>query len=137
MADSDSVENSACVKTDALGRTRTTKEQREAILNAFDKSGLSGPDFARVHEINYQTFASWRQKRRRKQGNHPKAPAASKATGESLETFTLIEATVEPPQQEDALTLEIGKGARLVITDSSQIPLAVELLNHWQGDPVC
>ena len=137
MTDSDSASDTTLVKTDVLGRTRTTKEQREAILDAFDKSGLSGPDFARVHGINYQTFATWRQKRRREQGAYPKAPAASKAASKPLEAFTLIEATVESPQQGDALTLEIGKEARLVITDSSQIPFAVELLKHWQGYSAC
>lgn len=137
MADSDSDKDSAFVKTDALGRTRTTKEQREAILDAFDKSGLSGPDFARVHEINYQTFATWRQKRRREQGNYPKDPATSKAVDKPLESFTLIEAAVENLHQGDSLTLEIGKEARLVITNSSQLPLAVALLKHWQGNSAC
>lgn len=137
MTDSDSLSDAALVKTDALGRTRTTKEQREAILDAFDKGGLSGPDFARVHGINYQTFATWRQKRRKEQGVYPKAPGASKAASKPLKPFTLIEATVEPPQQGDALTLEIGKEARLIISDASQLPLVVELLKHWQGNTAC
>lgn len=74
MTDSDSAGDSAFLKTDALGRTRTTKEQRIAILDAFDQSGLSGPDFARVHGIKYQTLATWRQKRRKEQGRSSKTP---------------------------------------------------------------
>ena len=137
MTNSDSAGDAAFIKTDVLGRTRTTKKQREAILDAFDKSGLSGPDFARVHGINYQTFATWRQKRRREQGAYPKAPAAFKAADKPPESFTLIEATVESPQQRDVLTLEIGKEARLIISDASQLPLVVELLKHWQGNSAC
>ena len=65
MTDSDVQEKVQLLKTDALGRVRTTREQREAILDAFETGALSGPEFAQVHGINYQTFATWRQKRRR------------------------------------------------------------------------
>ena len=51
MTDSDSSGGTELVKTDVMGRLRTTRKQREAFLDAFDKGGLSGPDFARVHGI--------------------------------------------------------------------------------------
>jgi hypothetical protein len=36
---------SAVIKTDALGRMRRTGEQRERILDEYERSGLSGARF--------------------------------------------------------------------------------------------
>ncbi len=52
------------LKTDVLGRVKTGARQRERVLDEFERSGLSGMKFAAVAGINYQTFASWVQKRR-------------------------------------------------------------------------
>ena len=35
------------------------------LLAEYERSGLSGPAFARVTGINYQTFAWWRQEQRK------------------------------------------------------------------------
>ena len=137
MIDSDEAGGSRIVKMDALGRARTTKEQREAILDAFDQSGLSGPDFARLHEINYQTFATWRQKRRRERGEYPEAPESSQSPQKPLESFTLVEAMVETPGSSETLILELGKDARLIISEPSQVPLVVTLLKHWEVGSSC
>ncbi len=59
------------LKRDSRGRVRTTEEQREAPLGEFERSGLSGPQFARVAGINYQTFATWRQQQH-KNGKSPR-----------------------------------------------------------------
>lgn len=40
------------------GRVRSTVAQRQAMLAEFERSGLSGPQFARVAGIAYQTFGS-------------------------------------------------------------------------------
>ncbi len=53
------------LKTDVIGRVKTGARQRERVLDEFERSGLSGMKFAAVAGINYQTFASWVQKRRR------------------------------------------------------------------------
>jgi hypothetical protein len=60
------------LKQDALGRVNHTAEQREALLDEFERSGLKGLPFARMAGINYQTFASWIQKRRRARGDYAK-----------------------------------------------------------------
>jgi len=57
------------LKTDVLGRVTVGREQREAILNAFEVSGMTGQAFALHHGIKIQTFASWIQKRRRARGD--------------------------------------------------------------------
>ena len=58
------------LKTDVLGRVHTPKARREALLEEFERSGVSGQKFAALVGVNYQTFASWVQKPRA-------APAAS------------------------------------------------------------
>jgi len=39
------------LKTDALGRVQTTREQRELLLDEFDRSGVSGPKFVGVVKL--------------------------------------------------------------------------------------
>jgi hypothetical protein len=56
MTDSDLKEKARFLKTDRLGRVRTPRDQREAILDAFEASALSRIEFAQVHGIKYQTL---------------------------------------------------------------------------------
>src|SRR5580698_7295143 len=60
----------AILKTAVLGRVKTPKERREALLDEFERSGLPGLKFAELAGIKYQTFATWIQKRRRKRGDY-------------------------------------------------------------------
>jgi len=60
------------LKVDVLGRVRTSREEREAILDEFERSGLPGTRFAKRHGINYQTFATWIQKRKRTRAEYPR-----------------------------------------------------------------
>lgn len=132
MTDSESAEPTQFCRTDAIGRTRTTRDQREAILDAFEAGALSGPEFARVHGINYQTFATWRQRRKRERGQYPspniKKPLASEPS------FTLVEAQIEAPQSinNEALIIECAQGISLKLTNSQQIETAVAFLEHWK-----
>ena len=68
-ADSPAAEPSQLLKTDVLGRTRMCRAQREAILDTFEASGMSGQAFALQHGIKIQTFASWIQKQKCARGN--------------------------------------------------------------------
>lgn len=58
------------LKADVLGRITVGRAQREAILDAFEASGMSGSAFALAHGIKIQTFASWIQKRWRARGDY-------------------------------------------------------------------
>ncbi len=122
------------LKTDALGRITLSKEHRKALLDAFDESGLKGLEFARLHGVNYQTFASWVQKRRRERGLYP---VEKPAINETLK-LTLVEvdlpAAIEPPGAKDktpAALVEIllPGGLSIRVTGSGSVPLAVELAN--------
>ena len=65
--------------------TRTDAAQRAQLLAAFDRSGLSGADFARQQGVHYTTFCGWRQRRDR----GPASPA-----------FVQVELTPPPPSAE-------------------------------------
>jgi transposase-like protein len=115
------------IKSDRRGRLRFTPEQRAAMLEAFDASGLSGPKFAQLHGINYQTFAGWVQRRRRQSAAPP--PAAGGL-------FTLLEATVEG-RPERALEVLLPGGARLLIGERSHLDLAAALIRQLQSPQPC
>jgi hypothetical protein len=60
------------LRRDAKGRVRTPGPRREALLAQFDRSGLSGAEFAKLTGIKYPTFAGWLHQRRRKASQRPK-----------------------------------------------------------------
>jgi hypothetical protein len=51
-------------KRDVLGQVTITKARRKALLDQFERSGLMAKPFAKLVGLNYQTSASWIQKRR-------------------------------------------------------------------------
>lgn len=123
MTDSDTTQRNQLLKTDARGRVRSTQQQRDAVLDAYEASGLSGPEFARVHGIKYQTFATWRQKRR--EGREGK----STGTRGSEQPITLVEVTPER-QPSDCLHIELPGGSRIEVSDQNQTRLAAQLLTE-------
>ena len=64
-------EPTTLLKRDSLGRVTVGEAQREALLDEFERSGMKGVPFARLVGVNYQTFATWVQKRRRACGAYP------------------------------------------------------------------
>jgi len=46
MTDTNEVSNQPLIKTDVMGRLRTPRERREKLLDEFERSGLSGGEFA-------------------------------------------------------------------------------------------
>lgn len=133
------------LKTDVLGRVKTGVRQREAMLDEFERSGLSGTKFAAVAGVNYQTFASWVQKRRRATGaynNGSKKPATRKTTVRGVPALPVlgwVEAAVEQPAAPVAknavLRLELPGGASVLIADEGQAALAAELLKKLHPSP--
>ncbi|HWQ90451.1 MAG TPA: hypothetical protein VN673_02180, partial [Clostridia bacterium] len=51
--DSSASSNSLILKTDTRGHLRVPVERREVLLAEFDRSGLSGKQFARLSGIKY------------------------------------------------------------------------------------
>ena len=132
------------LKTDVLGRVQTSAAQRKAMLDEFERSGLCGTKFAAVAGVNYQTFASWMQKRRRATGaysNSGKKPAAKKTVRSvpALPALGWMEAVVEEAAESVAkkavLRLELPGGACVLIADEAQAELAAALLKRLQPSP--
>jgi hypothetical protein len=110
------------LKMDAAGRVRTPRAKREEILDEFEGSGVSGVEFAELAGIKYPTLASWIQRRRRERGGRGRR---AKPSGE----VRFVEAVVENAEAGPVpLEVELPGGARLRITEATQVPLAVQLV---------
>jgi DNA-binding transcriptional regulator YiaG len=62
------------MKADRHGRLRFSPEQRSALLKAYQACGLSGPRFAALHGVKYQTLANWIQKSKQTEGAQAARP---------------------------------------------------------------
>ena len=122
------------LKVDSRERVRTSKQRREAILDEFERSGLSGAAFAKLHGIKYSTFASWSLKRRKAQRS-----ATASRPAESSESPTLAEIIIEEtsiPHAWDApvaLRVHLPGGAWIQLDGpEAQAKLAVQLIKALQ-----
>jgi len=134
-------EPTTLLKRDRLGRVTIPRAQREALLDEFERSGLKGQPFASLVGVNYQTFASWIQKRRRARGDYAAMAVASNAAAAAKRApraLRLIEAVaaasraeVSTTAQDASAALEVflPGGARLLVSHSSQLTLAAQLIN--------
>jgi transposase-like protein len=130
-------EQSEILKSDTLGRVRTSRRRREAILDDFERSGMSGAAYARQHGINYQTFANWIQKRRRSRGDYDKAAQPAGVPMELALAEVVVQASATEGNQsanEALLRIELPGGANLILNEGSQVPLAAALIRHLGAD---
>ena len=107
------------VTLDTKGGVRTSKEQRRAILDEFERSGLSAVRFAKQTGLKYSTLAGWLQRYRRTKPRRPGRP------------LQLLEAVVDPlpgPVTGTPLALQLPGGVRLELNDPNQVPLAAALV---------
>ena len=124
----DSEGASAVIRSDSRGRMLVPADQREALLDEFERSGLSGMAFCRLHGLTYPTFATWVQKRRRR-------PAAQSAAFAEVVIESRTEAAVASDGQ--GLRLTLASGTTLEVTRRSQLPLLVELLRSLDSQSSC
>ena len=111
------------IKTDGLGRMRTSAQRRESLLGEFDKSGLSAKKFAELSGVKYQTLATWLQKRRKQ----------AKCTVKATDSAKWLEAVVGQAENPAGplhaiLVLRLPGGAQIELAQTSQIPMAVALV---------
>jgi hypothetical protein len=121
------------IKTDGMGRMRTSAARRESLLEEFDRSGMSAPKFAAFVGLKYQTLATWLQKRRRQGAGPVKASMESASAPASPDTVKWLEAVVaqRPAPASPAhgvLLLHLPGGARVEIADAGQAALAATLI---------
>jgi transposase-like protein len=126
---------SEILPTDSRGRVRVSRERREELLDEFEKSGLSGAQFARTVGLKYQTFAYWRlqrQKGKLAMGGEP-LPGKSN-TVEWLETV-IDKAQASAGISSATLIVRLPSGAALELAHVSQAPMAAALLRAWEKSP--
>ena len=112
------------LKVDTVGRVWTPREQREAVLDEFERSGLPASKFAAHIGVKYPTFASWVQKRRTRRGD------GAVRTRQEPGALQWVEAKVDEAKTDAlrALVVHLPGGARLEVADAGQAVLAAQLL---------
>jgi hypothetical protein len=128
------------VKVDRIGRIKTPRERREALLAEFDRSGMSGQQFAKWAGIKYGTFITWVQKRRRKS-----VVVATTDKSETKEEVRWVEAVMEkatapkPGSTTAAGTMIVhgASGLRLELSEERHVLWAAKLLRHMEAPGPC
>ena len=103
---------------DEAGRVRTPRDKQEALLDAFEGSGMTGMQFARHVGVKYPTLMNWVQRRRRERGG---------AVGGSCEGSRWIEAVVEDGGA-CGVVAEVAGGLILRVNGRADASVAAELL---------
>ena len=106
------------IRTGSDGRLRYTVGQRQELLEAFDRSGLSAMAFSRLHGISYQTFIAWLRKRR----------DSSEALPPGVPAFAEVMLQQPPPSSVATLRIVLPCGTALEVASRAALPLAAELL---------
>ena len=83
------------LKRDKRGRIWMKPKRREALLDEFARSGLSGAQFARLTGVNYSSFQNWVVRRRQKRGRAVEAPGEKRPVGAEPGAVRLFEAVVD------------------------------------------
>jgi hypothetical protein len=109
------------MKTDKRGRVLTPPEQREAWLDAFEQSGMSGAAFAKLHGIRYTTFANWRTRRKQQSRNNETAAPF----------FEEIDVQF-PHAGSGGLKVALPGGASVDINRAEQFPMVAALLKYLE-----
>ena len=87
----------------------------------YDTSAMSAPEFSKQAGINYQTFATWIQQRRREE----------KQVSDTSSGW--VEVVTQKPDAHQivkgfGLEVDLGHGAKMMIRDESQAKLAGVLI---------
>jgi transposase-like protein len=120
---------------DERGRVRVSRDRREALLEEFESSGMSGAKFARLAGVKYPTFMYW-LKQRREDGR-----SGATATGDRTPAISFVEALIGGTGGSGSmagLTVELPGGARVRVESPLQLQLTAELLRMLRaGDRGC
>jgi hypothetical protein len=129
------------VKVDRIGRVKTPRERREALLAEFDRSGMSGQQFAKWAGIKYGTFITWVQKRRKATvpaTDDKPAPGGSKSEVRWVEAIMENAALKKSTDSgSGALIVQGPGGVRLELSEERHVLWAAKLLRHLEVPGPC
>jgi hypothetical protein len=117
------------LKSDAGGRVLVPVERQVELVREFERSGLTGPRFAEIAGVKYQTFAAWR----RKHGTLP-PPRRPRAVFPPPREAAWLEAVAEP-KSGPAITLRLPGGATIDLSHPGQTALVAQLLKAIATTP--
>ena len=120
---------SEILKTDKRGRVWRSREQREQLLEEFDRSGLSGPKFASLTGLKYQTLVGWLHKRRQLR-TQTRAVASASCRTPTQWFETVIDKT--PSAASSALIVRFPSEAAIEVVAPGQAQIAAALLRAWE-----
>ena len=105
----------APIKTDDVGRLRLSAEHKAALLDAFERSGMSGIQLAKQHGLKYSTFLTWVRKRKELADPTASTPFVEVEFSQNITSNT-------------PLSIALPNGAKIEVHSNSQVSLAAELL---------
>jgi len=119
----DMITKDLVLKCDRRGRIQTPKDRRLAILDEYDRSGMTGRAFARHYGLKYQTFAAWLAKRRKREQTS------------QVERVNLVEAVIEGSQERPiastaGVRVELPGGASVEMANEVQAGLVACLIRN-------
>ncbi len=128
------LETSEILRRDKRGRVWLKPKRREALLDEFEKSGMSGAQFARLTGVKYSSFQNWVQRRRRTRGGRQDGTVMAQPGA-----VRLFEAVVEGGDPGEAppvlratgvggLWIELPGGSRMCVQTPVQMRLAAEVV---------
>ena len=112
------------LKRDAGGRVMVPLERQIELVREYERSGLSGPKFAEMAGVRYQTFATWR----RKHGTEPPLRARRSASALPKEAAWLEAVDDSNGLAGGGITLLLPGGTRTEICRPDQAVLASHLI---------
>jgi hypothetical protein len=132
------------LRKDSIGRVVVTRERRAGLLEEFDRSGMSGAQFAKWAGIKYQTFAYWVQQRRKEQRRN-EGGGPIKSRGEPGPEVRWLEAVVAGQEKTEsgqdatktALVMHGPGGVWWKIEHEDHARLAAVVLRHLGASSAC
>jgi len=115
------------LKVDTAGRVWTPREQREAVLDEFERSGMPASKFAERIGVKHSTFATWAAQRRRQRAGAD-AVRERRAEPAALQWVEAVPEQARPSPVVRALVVHLPGGGRMEVDDASQVALAAGLL---------
>lgn len=111
-------ESTQILKVDEVGRVQTPPEKRRQIVEEFERSGMTGAQFARHIGVKYPTMMAWVQAQKRER-EQPAGPGGTQ----------WLEAVVESERaMSGELAIEVPGGLRLRVGSTDQAAWAGQVL---------
>ena len=135
MTTEESEGNHNGIRRDKMGRVQTSRERREALLDEFEKSGMTRSTFASHVGVKERTLGEWLYQRRRTTSGKKKAVETDKPAKPLPVTQSVrwVEAVVQGGSVGTALSMLLPSGVRMEVSDSHGVALAVEVLKQLQS----